>query len=274
MGSVAPAPERVRGLVNVSVPYTAWPARPTDMFRALFGDRFFYIVYFQEVGPAEAELEADVAETLRLTLWGGSGEMFGPPPDPLPPMEGTGFLDAITRGAAVPDGLPSWLTADDLSTYTEQFSTSGFFGPLSWYRNLDADYELTKDLPPPSVPCAFIGGTLDGVIAARLDTLDEACTPTSPTTADRSSSTAPDTGPSRNVPPSSTPPSSNSSPASADRPTHVCVAVPVTRPTGSAAQTGWGVGAAQVCRRRGRTIGLRQPRPPTLPDGGQWPSRL
>ena len=88
-------PARVRGLVNVSVPYTAWPARPTDLFRALFGDRFFYIVYFQEVGPAEAELEADVAETLRLTLWGGSGEMFGPPPDPLPPMEGTGLVEML-----------------------------------------------------------------------------------------------------------------------------------------------------------------------------------
>ena len=95
-------PDRVRGLVNVSVPYTAWPAPPTDLFRALFGDRFFYILYFQEVGPAEAELEADVAETMRLTLWGGSGEMFGPPPDPLPPMEGTGFLDVITRAPPFP----------------------------------------------------------------------------------------------------------------------------------------------------------------------------
>ena len=65
------------------------------------------------------------------------------------------------------------MTADDLATYTEQFTTSGFFGPLSWYRNLDADYDLTKDLAPPSVPCAFIGGTRDGVIAGRLDTIDE-----------------------------------------------------------------------------------------------------
>ena len=31
--------------------------------------------------------------------------MFGPPPDPLPPMDGTGFLQSITRGARVPDGL-------------------------------------------------------------------------------------------------------------------------------------------------------------------------
>ena len=29
----------------------------------MVGDRFFYILYFQEVGPAEAELEADIGGT-------------------------------------------------------------------------------------------------------------------------------------------------------------------------------------------------------------------
>lgn len=160
-------PDRVRGLVNVSVPYTAWPAPPTELMKAMWSDRFFYILYFQEVGPAERELEADVSHTLRSTLWGGSAEMFGLMPTEFPPMEGTGFLDAITREKPVPDGLPDWIDADEFNVYVEQFETSGFFGPLSWYRNLDADYELIKDLPAPAVPTAFIGGTKDGVIAHR-----------------------------------------------------------------------------------------------------------
>lgn len=160
-------PDRVRGLVNVSVPYTAWPAPPTELMKAMWADRFFYILYFQDVGPAETELEADVALTLRSTLWGGSGEMFGPMPTEFPPMEGTGFIESITRGEPIPDGLPDWISADDFAVYVKQFKTSGFFGPLSWYRNLDADYELVKDLPVPAVPSAFIGGTKDGVIAYR-----------------------------------------------------------------------------------------------------------
>ena len=160
-------PDRVRALVNVSVPYTPWPAPPTELFRATYGDRFFYMLYFQPVGPAEAELEADVAETMRRILWGASGELHGPPPDPLPPMEGTGFLDSITRGRPVPDGLPAWITEEEFRVYVEQFTTSGFFGPLSWYRNLDADHQLTKDLAAPAMPTAFIGGTRDGVIAGR-----------------------------------------------------------------------------------------------------------
>jgi pimeloyl-ACP methyl ester carboxylesterase len=172
-------PERVRGLVNVSVPYTAWPAPPTELMKAMWTDRFFYILYFQAVGPAEAELEADTALSLRYTLWGGSAEMFGPMPTEFPPMEGTGFLDSITRGKPVPDGFPNWINADEFAVYVDQFQTSGFFGPLSWYRNLDADYELTKDLPVPAVPTAFIGGTKDGVIAHRPEFV-EAMTATLP----------------------------------------------------------------------------------------------
>lgn len=162
-------PDRVRGVVNVSVPYTPWPMRPTELFDAMWGDRFFYMTYFQQVGPAETELEADVAETMRLVLWGGSAEMYAPAPEPadLPPAEGTGFLDAFTSRRSVPDGIPSWLTAGDFGVYVDQFSASGFFGPVSWYRNLDADWELTTDLPAPAMPTSFIGGDLDMVIAGR-----------------------------------------------------------------------------------------------------------
>ena len=97
---------------------------------------------------------------MRKMLWGASAARFGPAPDPadIPPMEGTGFLDMMA-GREIPDGLPAWLTQADLDTYIEQFEASGFFGPVSWYRNLDANYELVKDLPAPAMPTSFIGGT-------------------------------------------------------------------------------------------------------------------
>ena len=44
----------------MSVPYTGRSAAPPlETFAKLFKDSFFYIVYFQEVGVAEKELEAD-----------------------------------------------------------------------------------------------------------------------------------------------------------------------------------------------------------------------
>ena len=72
-------PDRVRAVVNVSVPYTEWPAPPTDVFKAASGDRFFYILYFQQVGPAEREMELDVERTMRTVLWAASGDGFRPP---------------------------------------------------------------------------------------------------------------------------------------------------------------------------------------------------
>lgn len=167
-------PERVNAVVNVSVPYTPWPMQPTELFRAAYADRFFYMLYFQPVGPAEDELDTDVARSLRTVIWGGSGEMAQPPtpPDQLPPLDGTGLLDAWVADGQVPDGLPPWLAQDDFERYVEQFTTSGFFGPISWYRNLDANWQATRDLPAPTMPCAFIGGSRDMVIAHRMEYVD------------------------------------------------------------------------------------------------------
>ncbi len=160
-------PERVRAVVNASVPYTEWPAPPTDVFKATSGDRFFYILYFQEVGPPEAELEADVERTMRTILWSASGDGYPAHPPPPPPAAGTGFLGAMAAAAPVPIELPAWLGDDDLAVYVDAFEASGFFGPLSWYRNLDHNYRLVRERPAPAMPVWFIGGTRDPVIASR-----------------------------------------------------------------------------------------------------------
>ena len=163
-------PDRVRAVTGVSVPYTAWPARPTDLMRAMWTDRFFYILYFQTVGPAEAELEADVRRTMHSIMWAASGEMYRGAPAEFLPAEGTGFIDSMENMAGpIPDELPHWLTQDDLDAYVDSFEASGFFGPVSWYRNLDANYEIVKDIPHSTVsmPSFFIGGTKDGVIAGN-----------------------------------------------------------------------------------------------------------
>jgi pimeloyl-ACP methyl ester carboxylesterase len=159
-------PERVRAVVNASVPYTEWPAPPTEVFKATMGDRFFYILYFQQVGPAEREMEADVQRTMRTVLWAASGDGFVETPPSPPPAEGTGWLD-VMAGLDVPDALPPWLTEADLAAYVDAFTASGFFGPVSWYRNLDHNYAVVKDRPAPAMPVWFIGGTRDAVTAYR-----------------------------------------------------------------------------------------------------------
>jgi pimeloyl-ACP methyl ester carboxylesterase len=162
-------PERARAVVGVSVPFVHWPAPPTQLMKMMYGDRFFYILYFQPVGPAEAELERDTYETIGKVMWGAGGVAFGGRrrDTTLPPMEGTGFLTMMSAPPARPFSGPNgdWLTESDLRHYADEFAHSGFFGPLSYYRNLDANCQLVKDLGADRVtmPVYFIGGTDDVV---------------------------------------------------------------------------------------------------------------
>lgn len=155
-------PSRVRAVVGVSVPAVQWIGKPTELMRMVYGDNFFYILYFQEVGPAEAELEADPYMNMAKFLWSASGDGFVMPTE-MRPMEGNGFL----TDTPVPPARPwPWLSEDDLLYYADQFRHSGFFGPVSYYRNIDANYELAKGLGLDRVtmPSYFIAGAKDGVL--------------------------------------------------------------------------------------------------------------
>lgn len=162
-------PERVRAVVGVSVPYVEWPAPPTQLMRMVHGDRFFYMLYFQQVGPPEDELDADPRVTMAKVLYGASGAGVAgrEPPAELPPMEGTGFLTMMPEPPAPPYPGPEgpWLTAADLDVYTAEFAHSGFFGPVSWYRNLDANFERLASLHGDrlTMPVWFICGEADVV---------------------------------------------------------------------------------------------------------------
>jgi pimeloyl-ACP methyl ester carboxylesterase len=156
--------ERVGALFNMSVPYTKGSAPPLEIFRAIYKDRFFYMLYFQEVGPAEAEFEADPRLFLRTMLYsaGGEGMASGRPGQTHAPAEGTRFLDILSPP---PDVLPAWLTEEDVDVYADAFIRGGFFGPISYYRNLDANWARVKDIGPEifAMPVGFLTGERDPV---------------------------------------------------------------------------------------------------------------
>jgi pimeloyl-ACP methyl ester carboxylesterase len=164
-------PERVRALINMSVPFVDWPAKPTDIFKMINGDNFFYITYFQEPGVAEAELNPQVETCMRGILYGASGDGYPEVMPPPRPAAGTGFLDALEEAATMP--LPKWCTQEDFQVYLDTFTASGFFGPVSWYRNLDRNYArvASKPISAMTMPCWFIGGSKD-LVTARDETFD------------------------------------------------------------------------------------------------------
>ena len=59
-------PDRVAAVAALSVPPLPRPRQaPTAAWRKAFGENFFYILYFQEPGVADAELNGDPARFMR-----------------------------------------------------------------------------------------------------------------------------------------------------------------------------------------------------------------
>ncbi|MEM6652143.1 MAG: alpha/beta hydrolase [Pseudomonadota bacterium] len=154
-------PERVRALAGMSVPYMpSGDVSLLDILKMLYADKFFYMLYFQAEGVAEAELEADLRTSLRKIYYWISGDIPETAQMSDKPVD-AGLLDGLTD----PDPFPAWLTDADLEIYVNAFTKSGFRGPLNRYRAIDLDHQemaayrgQTLDLPT-----CFIGGARDPV---------------------------------------------------------------------------------------------------------------
>lgn len=156
-------PHRVQAVAGMSVPYGGRGTAPfTDIAKHVYGERFFYYLYFQEPGVAEAELEADVRRFLRLFYYAVSGEGMARPRPQAKPKEAK-LLDGLLD----PETLPDWLSEADLDYYTGEFERGGFRGPLNRYRNTRRDWEAFPELARRQVeaPACFIAGSREPVLA-------------------------------------------------------------------------------------------------------------
>ena len=163
-------PDKVRAVCGMSVPYfPTGPDNPIDRWRQMYTEqgRFFYQVYFQEEGVAEAELGADSLTSIRKLYYAASG-------DGMQHLSRSFTQDkpadaAMLDGLVDPEVFPAWATEDDLNVFAQAFDAAGWRGPLNRYRaqGLDA-VEIGApgaDIPGPKLaqPAAFIGGELDVV---------------------------------------------------------------------------------------------------------------
>lgn len=157
-------PDQFRAVAGLSVPYTPPGAEPAiDLYNKLFTDNglFFYQVYFQEEGVAEAELEADPARVIRLFYYNNSGDI------PLEQRPGRKTLPSdFLTGYLEPDLPLPWLSEEDVAFYASEFAASGFRGPLNRYRNQREDHAYLSALPDTNIyqPSLFIAGTRDPVL--------------------------------------------------------------------------------------------------------------
>jgi pimeloyl-ACP methyl ester carboxylesterase len=166
-------PDIFHSVILLSVPYSprSWGCiKPTDAMKKMAGDLNFYMLYFQEPGKVEREMERDVRETMIRILYSASGD---------PPLEKRwNFLfrkdQKFIDTGYLPAELPNWLAEKDIDVFTEAFKRTGFRGGVNWYRNIDRNWELTPFLSGAKIrqPSLFVAGELDGVIAMNRRAFD------------------------------------------------------------------------------------------------------
>ncbi|MFC7331867.1 alpha/beta fold hydrolase [Rhodocista pekingensis] len=164
-------PDRFRAVAGLSVPYSPRGSVSLITLLRAMGLERFYMVYFQEPGQAERELEADPRETFLRLLYSASGAAAATGagwPAMIPP--GRTIVEACAR----PDALPGWLAEEDLARYAQTYARTGFRGGLNWYRTLHRTWELTAAWAGARirVPALFIAGAEDGVL--KMPGLDKA----------------------------------------------------------------------------------------------------
>lgn len=156
-------PDRVSAVAGLSVPYMpVGPQSSLELWQQMYGDqdKFFYQLYFQQPGVAEAELGADSLRSIRMVYYSGAGEGRGAGLTADKPASAT-----MLEGLVDPDPFPAWATPEDLAVYADAFDASGWHGPLNRYRAQTIDAQELGSMPDADLqqPAAFVGGEHDPV---------------------------------------------------------------------------------------------------------------
>ena len=156
------APRRVAGTVGIGVPFLPrGTVPPTTMLRQFAGEQWFMLLWVQDAGVAEADMERDVTLTIRRMYTGLRLEAIIGSQGPGEPRNLTDRLGDV-------EVLPEWLSHDDLGHYVAEYTRTGFTGGLNWFRNFDRNWVLTPQLAGAriTVPTLYISGSVDPLLIA------------------------------------------------------------------------------------------------------------
>jgi pimeloyl-ACP methyl ester carboxylesterase len=151
-------PDRCLGAIGVNTPYMPFPT--TDVLRMAFpDDEKLYILWFQKPEVAESVLDPQVRTIFEKMMRRGSP----PTPGGMAAMTDANPFRRIAEMEA--PGEPM-LSADEIEVYVRAFEKSGFFGPVSWYRNIDRNKKLVPEIGVVKLdlPCLQVTAAWDAAL--------------------------------------------------------------------------------------------------------------
>jgi pimeloyl-ACP methyl ester carboxylesterase len=159
-------PDRMAGVIGVNTPLMRRPpAPPIQLLRQIRGEDN-YIVAFQQPEAADKMLAADVRKT--FTLFMRRGGLFNAAAFAKLPPEAPERKFQLLKMLAAPVESYSgevFLTPSELDFFVDTYTKTGFTGGINWYRNIDRNWELTKDIEyQVKVPSLYVGAENDVVL--------------------------------------------------------------------------------------------------------------
>ncbi|MBI4907715.1 MAG: alpha/beta hydrolase [Acidobacteria bacterium] len=146
-------------LALVSVPYQPRRAvNQTTWEQQTYPGKVFYQAIFRSP-QSEPYFMSDIRGRLLAGLYTLSGDAA--PDDRWNPV-----IDPASPPRHVTPKMPPWLSEDDLSYLTTEYTHAGFTGGLNYYRNMDRNWTLTPFLDRAKIvqPSLFIAGGRDPVL--------------------------------------------------------------------------------------------------------------
>lgn len=133
-------PERMDCVISLNTPFRGrGRVRPTEAFRRASEGRFNYILYFQEPGRAEKDIEPNIRAWLETTM----------------------------RRLARDE---SFITHETLEVYCRAFEKGGITGPINYYRNFDRNWDTTAHLEgrKVTVPALMLCAEYDPITTPQM----------------------------------------------------------------------------------------------------------
>ncbi|WP_394248546.1 alpha/beta fold hydrolase [Vibrio profundi] len=131
-------PDRVNKIINLSLPYQERGATPwLEMMEQFLGENYYFVHFNRQPGVADAILENNTHQFLNNLYRKNT-----PKSEPE-----TGMVMIDLANSTVPNGSPI-MSEVELAIFVESFESSGFTGSINWYRNLDRNWHLLRDVDP------------------------------------------------------------------------------------------------------------------------------
>lgn len=131
-------PDRVRKIINLALPYQVRTEKPWVAFmEEVFGGDHYFVHFNRQPGVADAVLDDKPHQFLRNLY-----RKNVPPAPPDPGMMMINIAHAVT-----PLGDPVMNDAD-LGVFASAFAKNGFTSSINWYRNLDRNWQILREVDP------------------------------------------------------------------------------------------------------------------------------